>query len=697
MRIFKSQEDLKQERMNKHVLARTTYPIHKKLIILGRQSTAKQVIQNRESYEQQTEELLEKALDLGWSQEDITILYENNYDKYGQKSEKPRDVSGNLSIDERPILKLIVDTIKGGGVGAVMFYDVSRLTRDIDVVDGPYFASVCRERNVIILTNDDEFDFNRREDDINKFVVLCVESKNYRQNHIMKKVNPARERVARRGEFFGHSIPVGLMLDAERKFYVPNPHWQEQVASLFKRFRSLDANFALWYRELYGKLLFPTLPPEIAARVGTIHMTPVQGGYTIKARSSLQAFLTNTAYIGHSLHRGQLIRDTHPAIVDEEDFWYAFNHISPTDIEGNPIEREKRVVRYQQETDKERPHALLEGVRSNGKPVITSPERNVYVVNYANNESRYRARNLKAFELDEIAIKVPVVDALVEQRLMEHLADEQGYDNGSVLSQELANAGVSMLDTFRAVDTQEQTPLTTPDSRIEEIERNIARLDREYKLTFDIMSDTDIRENRASKARLIKRLDDVKKSQEHTAQEQQDSQEAVDLVASGTLQEKWHTWKMEKKQKFIRLATQDIILERVADNWLTLTIKWRSWIQKEAPHRNILLVDTAYIFHSSTTWQAAWTPDEDDIIRALYPDASRSEILQCLPRRSWWSIRIHASNLKVLRQTRTNGSELPFDVSVDDVTFLQKHNLVLDNSDKRVWWTCELCNLDSQS
>lgn len=369
MHIIKTQDEIAQERKNKHVLARTHYPIDKKLIILGRQSTAKQVIQNRESYEQQTEELLEKALDLGWSQENITILYENNYDKFGQKSEKPRDVSGNLSIDERPILKLIVDTIKGGGVGAVMFFDVSRLTRDIDVVDGPFFASVCRERNVIILTNDDEFDFNRREDDINKFVVLCVESKNYRQNHIMKKVLPARERVARRGEFFGHSIPVGLMLDDERKFYVCNPCWQGQVANLFTRFRELDANFALWYREIYGKMLFPTLPPEIAARVGTIHMTPVQGGYTIKGRTSLQGLLTNTAYIGHILHNGLLIKNTHPAIVDEEDFWYAFHHISPTDIEGNPIEREKRVVRYQHDTDVERPQALLEGIRGNGKPV----------------------------------------------------------------------------------------------------------------------------------------------------------------------------------------------------------------------------------------------------------------------------------------------------------------------------------------
>ncbi len=707
MHIIKTQDEIAQERKNKHVLARTHYPIDKKLIILGRQSNAKQVIQNRESYEQQTVELLEKALDLSWNQEDVTILYENEYDKFGQKSEKPRDVSGNLSIDERPILKLIVDTIKGGGVGAVMFWDVSRLTRDIDVVDGPYFAKVCRDYDVIILTNDDEFDFNRRKDDIDKFVTLAIEAKNYRQNHIMKKVLPARERVARRGEFFGHSIPVGLMLDDARKFYISNPYWSPIAARLFKRYRELDGSFALFHREIYGRLLFPelntihfpdvpqTILDDILERIGRIQLSRVEGGYTIKGRTSLQMFLTNVAYIGHINYNGQLIKNTHPAIVNEEDFWFAFNRISNTDIEGNPIEREKRVVRYQQETDKERQQALLEGTRDNGNSVITSPERSVYVMRSETIDARYRARNLRAFELEEIVIKVLVVDALVEERLFSHVEDE--LNASDELSKEIAEQGVTLVQSFEVVDTQEQTPVTTPDSRIEEIERNIARLDREYNVTFDIMSDTDIRENRASKARLIKRLDDVKKAQEHTAQEQKDMQEAVDLVASGNLQEKWHKWKMEKKQKFIRLATQDIILERVADNWLTLTIKWRSWIQKEAPHRNILLVDTAYILRSST-WQAAWTPDEDDIIRALYPDTSRSDMLQCLPRRSWWSIRVHASSLSVLRQTRTNGSDIPFDLSVNDVAFLQKQHLSTENyPDNRVWWTCEMCNLDSAS
>lgn len=338
-------------------------------------------------------------------------------------------------------------------------------------------------------------------------------------------------------------------------------------------------------------------------------------------------------------------------------------------------------------------------------PFITSPERNVYVMNNANAESRYRARNLKAFELDEIAISVSAIDALIEARLLEHLEQDIVYEETDAVLNELATLngqpidtipGVSLVDSFRAVDTQEQTPVTTPDSRIEEIERNIARLDREYNVTFDIMSDTDIRENRASKARLIKRLDDVKKSQEHTVQEQRDSQELIDLVASGTLQEHWRKWKIEKKQKCIRLATQDIVLDRVTDTWITLTIKWNSWLSKDDARKGVLYVDTGYILRS-TSGYITWSDEEDRLVRELYPMASRNEILHALPRRSWWSIRVHASNLRVVRQTRINGSELPYDMSVDDIDFMQKHGLMLDGSDKRVWWKSEVCQLDVTS
>ena len=594
-----------------------------------------------------------------------------------------------------------------------MMWAVDRLTRDEDVIDGPVFAKLCRDYHALLLTHDDMFDFNNRKEDVDRFVSLAVEAKNYRLKHVIGRMLPARERVALRGEYCGGSVAVGLMLDDARKFFVPNLYWSPIVANIFKRFRELDANFALLYREMYGKMIFPDIPEEIAARIGQIRMTKVQGGYTIKNRASLQMFLTNIAYIGHINYNGRIIRDTHPAIVDEQDFFFAFNAISKTDLDGSLIERPERVVRYKQQTDKERVEALLAGTRTNGQEVVTSPNpaAHMYVMQNAgkNEEASYMMRNMFTFERDEFTIRVPTLDALVEQRLMWHV--DPSLDHMKTLEQAFAmteqvleevsfvkahsDVSLTSMDTqFQTVHKQEETKLTTKDTTIQQLEHEIARLEREKRINYDLMTDQEVRENKEAIVRLTKRLNDVKKSQEQEAEEEQDRQEAVDLIVSGKVQEAWKKWKMEKRRKFMRLVTHAIVLEKVADNWLKLTIVWVSWMTLQAPHQGLLYVDTGYILRRRTGI-AHWSDEENQLVKALYPDASRSEILQQLPRRSWTSIRTQANDaLHLSRKHQRSDTTIPADMSVEDIAFMQEHDLTLDHPDKPVWWTCEVCKHD---
>ena len=74
-------------------------------------------------------------------------------------------------------------------------------------------------------------------------------------------------------------------------------------------------------------------------------------------------------------YKGQIVkRNAHPAIVDEQTSFFAFNALSDVDIDGTPIEREKRVVRYTQYAEgRERIEALLAGTRANGKMVYDVP------------------------------------------------------------------------------------------------------------------------------------------------------------------------------------------------------------------------------------------------------------------------------------------------------------------------------------
>ncbi len=710
MRRFKTQEEIQEERKSKHSFGRTAFPTHKKLLIYARQSDGKGATNNKESYAQQTEELLAQALEYGWKQEDIIIFVENEYDRYGQKSEKPRDASGNLSIDERAALKLITQTIECGDVGAVMMWAVDRLTRDEDVIDGPVFAKLCRDYHVLLITRDDMFDFNNRKEDVDRFVSLAVEAKNYRLKHVFGRMLPARDRVAMRGEYCGHAVPTGLMLDDERKFYVANPVWSPIMKRLFKRFRELDADLTTLRREIYGKPIFPELPSEIQERVGQIHLTHVLGGYTIKSREGLKSMLTNAVYIGHAVYDGRIVkRNVHTAIVDEQDFFFALYALADTDLEGNIIERPQKAVRYEQCASIERTDALLAGTRKNGKTVLTSPGKIVYVAQRtaAAREAGYMLRDKHSIACNDFTINVSILDTLIEERVIWHVRPTLGSMlwsrvRGDVPKDtpvfvpdvhELVTIRGAIQDNFQAVQEQEKTKFTTVDNTIDELQRGIARLEREYNVTFDMMTDQEIRENRAAKARLVKRLDDVQKKQEREEQEREARQETAALLHSGTLHAQWNAMSIERKHELIRLVTEDIILEKVADNWLKLTIIWHKSMSKDAQSTHTI-VDTAYILRRTAS-SIEWTDAENQIMRDLYETAPRMDILERLPHRTWDSMYDQAEVLGLSRKPQRSGTAIPSYMSLEDVAFIQKQGVPLDTPTKKVWWVSAVCNRET--
>lgn len=713
MRIFKTQAQIDEEARLAIESTKTKYEILKRLLIYARQSTKNQLVNNKESTLMQTVKLRKLGIEKGFSEDLTTLFVENKFDRFGNVSEAIRSASGSLSIDERAGLRIICESIETGTVAAVLVFAVDRLFRDEEMVLPAAFVKLCKDFRVLVITPNYDFDFNNpNKKDRDAFLDDARAAAAYIKDHVRGRMLVGKREKAMRGEYVGQSVAVGLMLDDAREHFIANPHWSPNVAKLFTRFHELG-NFSDWYREIYSTLLFPDLPDDIKARIGKIHLTQVTGGYTIKGRDGCLKFLTNPVYIGHTLFNGYLIRDTHPAIVSEEDFFFAFNMLSNTDLNGNSIEHPEKVVRYQQYTGKEPSIALLSGTRPTGKTVLTSPDRNVYVMNCTARgiEERYTARNFKGFHSDEFAIRVSDIDALVTERLMRHLDPtfepmetlEQSFAETKNTLDEMAifetlplgSPVETMQDTFQTVDTQEPTKLTTTDNIRAELQRGIARLQREYDVTFDIMTDKELRDNREAKARLLKRLDTLNKKQAHVAQEEVDRQEAMSMLASGTVKERWGKWNIEKRRRFIRLVTQDIVLEQVADTWLKLTIVFYSWVSVNTPHVGVLYVDTAYILRRRSG-QIAWTQEENKILTDLYPRASRRDILHCLPRRSWKSVRSQAVDLSVLRETRIHEVGIPDDVSQEDIAFMQEHDLLIDLRDTRIWWKSEVCNLDAR-
>ncbi len=369
MRSFKTAEELERERQEALGLGQSRLPIDKILILYARQSTKGQVFKNRESALAQTEEQLEWALEMGWPQELQRLLIENQ-----AKDGTIRNASGRLRIDEREGLSTAMLYINSGEAGAVKVRDVARLFRDEDLVGPVVFAKACKVHRILVITDDHIYNFNdpkKGKENYKKFIQEAQEAADNKQATIMRKY---RDRKGMRGEYAGHNIPTGFMLDEARLFYVPNPDHAKPLKALFKRFRALGGNVATLRREIVGTPIFPDLPPEILERTGQITLTKVPGGWTIKSRDGLETMLTNPAYIGHIAYSGRIVKyNAHPAIVDEDDFYFAYYRLAKTDFDGNPIEHPDGVTkRYVQEATGTPYPALLRGLRNDGTPVITT-------------------------------------------------------------------------------------------------------------------------------------------------------------------------------------------------------------------------------------------------------------------------------------------------------------------------------------
>jgi len=694
----------------------TTFPTHKFILIYGRQSTKNQYISNVESAKQQAIELLDYALELGWPDELRKLWIENQL-----ADGTIKNASGRLAISEREGLTEVYSLIKSGKAGAVLVRKIDRLFRDEDMVDPAVFAKACREHHVLILTLDgDIFDFNNKPKDYERFLREAQEAANF-LGHI-KLMSDLRNKKGLRGEFNGHIVPTGLMLSDDRKHYVANPEWAPIMKKLLKRFRELDGNFAQLRREVVGKPIFKDLPDDIKKRVGKVTMLKVPGGYTVKTPQGLKDMMCNVALIGHTKYNGRLIRNTHTGIVDEDDFWFSFYQLSDYDIDGHRIERDRKIIKYVdrrtgEQRTREQPTriirysqepstALLHGVRKNGKPVITSPGKSVYV----HQNASYTIKDYQN-DLWGPSISVSFLDKVFTERLLERLDEHREkyelikrlaaitdtlskdksikwvnaspawwaqYHKNAEAMKKLHEEGSPYFQLLAMQQEDESVQISSVSASIAETKQTLARLQREHDVEFDLMSDKELRENKEARIRLAKRLADLEQEQAEEDATLQGLQDVGELLQD--VYTVWSKWKPEKKQRFIRMATESIELDEIAEGWLTLTIHW-------APFLMIHEIDVAFLRRQNGGTAQSWTTEEEQIIRTHYPTASRKWILEQLPNRGWAAIMIRAYRMGLNRQKQPSDIDIPDWMCIMDKQAMDTNGLVLSTPDQCVWWT----------
>ena len=305
-----------------------SYPIHAPIAIYGRQSTKNQVENNRESYEAQTKDLLKRALDMGWKEGNIIVYVENI-----RNDGAVRSASGRLRIDQREGLSALVERIEQGEIKAVMVYQEDRLFRDETGIQYNVFIDICKRNSVLVITPLYIYDFNNDRYAIRLFRDKMQQAADFFTDY-SKRLCDLRQRVSERGGYDGRGIAVGYTVDRNRnsptfkKYLIYEPH-AEVVRWLFRRYRELCGNLHALCRELNQlTFVFPPFQQGIELTRYQLSRSP-SGGYLL-SRSGLKFLLTNVVYIGWWMFQESVVqKDNHPAIVDEDDFWYAFHRLSP--------------------------------------------------------------------------------------------------------------------------------------------------------------------------------------------------------------------------------------------------------------------------------------------------------------------------------------------------------------------------------
>ncbi len=648
----------------------------KKLALYGRQSQKVQITNNREAYEQQTLRLLEYAQELGWILANIILCYENR-----RKDGKWKNASAMLRIDQRPGLSSIVEGIKSGEVKTVLVWAVDRLFRDPDMIQPAVFAKICKDYNVLILTIDDYFDFNHpKRDDLTRFLELAKAAADYITKHVKGRMHPARHQVSKRGEHDGRAVATGFILrQGNKKYEAYTPHADIINKRIFKRFRELDGQFNLLWHEVGTKRdLFPPYPKDMDI-IGVNNKERFDHPFGLTYQG-LRDMLTNVVYIGiwYSQPKGKspiLIYNNHPAIVDEEDFWYAFNRLSKTTITGEVIEDNVKPPTRFTRTGTTPALSLLDGVVQSSLPGY-----HVYVFQLAHtpNAAEYTitGQDQKDVKRYRASIKVKTLDAVFVSKLKYRLRLFQALDAVRDKTKSREAREKSMYEYLKAVQTMTNETLVSVDEQIAEAKSQIARWERSKRISEEEDYEEGIREairELKSKRAILAELE-AKKSKETT---EEDLKEAASLILSAS--DQYDAMRFDKKQKLVRLTTTNVLLTEVHSNFLKLEITW-------SPFMGVDVTDIAFIWRAGRT-REIWTTHDDELLKQVYA-SDHETILKTFPNRTWESIKTRAYRVGANRTYQFNNSCLPPNLSYEDLEFMRQNDLEMStgNIKGRVWW-----------
>jgi len=625
----------------------------------------------------QTVELVEYGRELGWLDDTIIVKIENK-----RKDGKWRAASGTLRIDQREGLQSVVWLIEEDKCKAVIVWAVDRLFRHEDMVEPAVFVRICKEHHCVILTRDDFFDFNNpKRDDRRRFLELAQQAADYVTKHVKGRMIPAKYKVARRGDYDGRTIPIGLILfDGEKKPHEYTPQADVVRQRVFARFKQLGGQFNLLWREIAPvRDLFPPYPPDAIGVKGWMK----DGPFGI-SRPGLQEMLTNIAYDGSWYFKEQgkssiVIEHNHDAIVPHDDFLFAFNRMSKTTLTGEPNEqRQMRPYTRFTRVGTDPYPALLDGLIDSGLPGY-----HVYVFERPDKRSKafYSLRGPEEtyLDCDRIAVSVPLIDRIFEERLEYHLRIFRALHAIKEKSGSREQLEKSMLDYLQQVQQSLAESNAGVASQLAQYREEAASLEKTLHFGASELDGTTIAAFSRRLANLNRTIELLAKKDDIAEKAQGALRSNAQLLTDATIS--YNDMHFSKKQEFVRLTTTHIELSEIVPRWLQLSITW-------SPFLGTTPRDFAYVWRNSAGED--WSEEEIDLLCQIY-DEDRDDILRLLPKRTWRAIRRMAVRKGLSRHKQYLYTSLPEDMCYEDVRIMNEYGLEYSAAQRevRVWWKKE--------
>lgn len=588
-------------------------------VIYVRQSGDVQVRENIHSYEMQTKLFEKHFREQGFTGVIIIIADDEG-------------MSGTLDIHKRPGLTRVMRLIEGeeliGGkrVGWVAAVAVNRFSRDPWLITPGVLMKTCHQHDIWVLTLRMYFNF---KDTYCQRVFMIEAEEAARHLDWMKTIlGGAKKAASAKGYYDGRVLSPGYIVDRtdpHRKKLTPYEPHIAPTQWLFNRIVELDFNVRALCREvnelpyLYPKM-DSSLDPKTLRR---FRMNTVKegsfAGHHKPSRQGILSILTNPVYIGWWIPiEGEIVKDNHPAIIDEELFWLVFDRISLYDLEGNRV----------------KPDTVTRNGGAMGvlKKVLIDETGKHF---YASVEKGGRYCIMERNSLVTTGFKtltIRLIDSVFLERFFERLRNWTGFEDWSEQIKHKEKA----LKSKRG-----------------DICKLISEAQREWDETMGTLTNPKVEKTEQMKSFLAKKC---KGLEERIAELEKDlsapDEDGVDEIYQykiatllPDLIEEWDELPFEKRLTTISAFVKSVILEEVSSSWLKMTIQWKrtDW---EIEERHVLRENTAKQF---------WTPEEDAILREFYPESDTVELLHKLPTRNYNMIVARSSFLGLRRLVKDKG------------------------------------------